>query len=131
MNEELEKLHDLQSQILQLKHEIAQLNSQLYRQSNQILDVKEVLAEDKFIQAKILSTLDSLSNLVDTVKIKLEKELQNGEEESVQDALAVESSKSKNALNYVTIAYNISLILLTMYQLYSSVIKGVIGGTSP
>ena len=73
MGEEL-KIHDLQNQIQQLRHEITQLNSQLYRQSDQILDLKEVLADDKYMQTKILSTLDGLAKLVETLKKSIEIE---------------------------------------------------------
>lgn len=130
MGEELERINDLQNQIQQLKSEIHQLNSHLYRQSDQILDLKEVLAEDKYMQSKILSTLDSLAKLVETFQESIrEKE----DEESPVDIAKAESSlKSRNALNYVTMAYNISLILLTVYQLYSSVIKSLVsGGQAP
>lgn len=130
MGEELERINDLQNQIQQLKSEIHQLNSHLYRQSDQILDLKEVLAEDKYMQSKILSTLDSLAKLVETFQESIKEK--EDEESPVDIAKAESSLKSRNALNYVTMAYNISLILLTVYQLYSSVIKSLVsGGQAP
>lgn len=130
MGEELERINDLQNQIQQLKSEIHQLNSHLYRQSDQILDLKEVLAEDKYMQSKILSTLDSLAKLVETFQESIKEKEDEGS--SIDIAKAESSLKSRNALNYVTMAYNISLILLTVYQLYSSVIKSLVsGGQAP
>lgn len=125
MGEEL-RINDLQNQIQQLRNEITQLNSQLYRQSDQILDLKEVLAEDKYMQTKILATLDSLAKLVETLQKSIEfEEKDAGTVEIVKEG---ETAKSKTALNYVTMAYNISLILLTVYQLYSSVLKNAVSG---
>jgi hypothetical protein len=132
MGEEL-RINDLQNQIQQLRHDINQLNSQLYRQSDQIMDLREVLADDKYMQSKILSTLDSLAKLVEnlqqSIQIDKEEEKEVGAVEIVKEG---ESIKSKTALNYVTLAYNISLILLTIYQLYSNVLKNAVsGGTAP
>lgn len=132
MGEEL-RINDLQNQIQQLRHDINQLNSQLYRQSDQIMDLREVLADDKYMQSKILSTLDSLAKLVESlqqsIQIDKEEEKEVGVVEIVKEG---ESLKSKTALNYVTLAYNISLILLTIYQLYSNVLKNAVsGGTAP
>lgn len=132
MGEELEKINDLQSQIQQLKSEIHQLNSHLYRQSDQILDLKEVLADDKYMQSKILATLDSLAKLVETFQESIKEKENESEESSLDISKAENSLRSKNALNYVTMAYNVSLILLTVYQLYSSVIKSLVsGGNAP
>lgn len=125
MGDEL-RINDLQNQIQQLRHEITQLNSQLYRQSDQILDLREVLAEDKYMQAKILATLDGLAKLVETLQKSIE--LEDKEPGTVEIVKEGESVKSRTALNYVTMAYNISLILLTVYQLYSSVLKTAVSG---
>lgn len=126
MGEEL-RITDLQNQIQQLRSDITQLNSQLYRQSDQILDIKEVLAEDRYMQTKILSTLDDLAKLVEILQqsITVDAEKESEPTETIKNG---ESVKSRTALNYVTIAYNISLILLTVYQLYSNVLKNAASG---
>lgn len=132
MGDELIKIHDLQNQIQQLRNEITQLNSQLYRQGDQILDLREILAEDKYMQVKILSTLDSLAKLVETLQKSINTEEEEKQPGTIEIVKEGESVKSRTALNYVTMAYNISLILLTIYQLYSSVLKtAVSGGITP